>query len=91
MRIGLSEMLSIRDAAKAIGINHATVSRAVHNGDLRAYRVDPYSEHPNPRVRVRLDELRAWQERQVYRPTQTPQQRSKAHRIAARALSNDRG
>ena len=46
--------------------------------------------HWNPQVRVKLDEVRVWQEKQVYRPGQSPVQGSKADRIAPRGLRETR-
>ena len=74
----MNDFLSLRTAAKAVGINHETLRKAIRNGELRAYRADPFSCRPNPRLRVKLDEVRVWQEKQVYRPSQSLVQRPKA-------------
>jgi hypothetical protein len=86
----MSNLLSLRTAAKTVGINHETIRKAIRNGELRAYRADPFSLSSSPQVRVKLDEVRVWQEKQVYRPSQSPVQRSKADRIAPRGLRGTR-
>ena len=82
----MSNFLSLRTAAKAVRINHETLRKAIRNGELRAYRADPFSSRPNPRLRVKLDEVRVWQEKQVYRPSQIPARRSKAGPASDRKL-----
>jgi hypothetical protein len=86
----MSNFLAIRTAAKAVGTNHETLRKAIRNGELRAYRADPFSSRPNPRLRVKLDEVRLWQEKQVYRPSQSPAQCSNASPITPRAPRSKR-
>ena len=76
----MNHFLALRAAAKAVGINHETIRKAIRNGELRAYRADPFSSRPNPHLRVRLDEVRAWQEEQVYRPSKDPDRPGDADR-----------
>ena len=82
----MNHFLGLRTAAKAVGINHETLRKAIRNGELRAYRADPFSSRPNPRLRVKLDEVRVWQEKQVYRPCQNPVQGAKADAVSDRDL-----
>ena len=82
----MSGFLALRTAAKAVGINHETLRKAIRNGELRAYRADPFSSSSNPRLRVKLDEVRLWQEKQVYRPRHSPAQHSSADPDSGRKL-----
>ena len=78
--------LSVREAAKLAQCSHKTIRKAVSRGEIPAYLANPYSTAKSPRLLVKPSEVRAFFEKAVYRPT-TPEERSKADRIAARISS----
>ena len=79
--------LSVREAAKLAHCSHETIREAVRRGEIPAFLANPFSAAKNPRLLVKPSDVRAFFERAAYRAT-TPEERSKADRIAAHALRN---
>ncbi len=77
--------LSVSEAAKLAQCSHETIREAVRRGEIPAYLANPYSTAKNKRLLVKLSDVDAFFEKAAYRPS-TPEERSKADRIAARAL-----
>ena len=77
--------LSVREAAKRAHCSHETIREAVRRGEIPAYLANPYSNAKNKRLLVKLSDVDAFLEKATHRPT-APEERSKADRIAARAL-----
>ena len=77
--------LSIREAAKLAHCSHETLREAVRKGEIPAYLANPYSKAKNPRLLVKLSDVDTFFEKEAFRPI-SPEERSKADRIAIRAL-----
>ncbi len=76
---------SVREAAKLAHCSHKTIREAIRRGEIPAYLANPFSNAKNPRLLVKLSDVNSFFEKAAYRPT-APEERSKADRIAARAL-----
>lgn len=62
-RDGNALYLTLTQAVEAVPFSKATLRRAIHSGDLPAYK-------PCGRIVVRRDQLRAWVEKSISQATQ---------------------